>query len=130
MAKKYAGLTGLSYADTFGGAQTSVTGPFAVASDIKTPNTEVETTVSKTFGGGQIQAEIHVLDDATFATLSGFMTAGTAKFWRFTFDDATTWTTNEAIEPMVERVVKANARDGLNSYVVRLEYYSNQIQLA
>lgn len=124
MAKKYAGLVGLSYADTVGGGYTAVTGPFGDDSTIELPNTQTQTTDGSVYGGSSITGNIRVLDDATYATLAGFMTADTAKFWRFTFEDGTVLTTVKAFNIFVERQMTPDARTGVRGYLVTFEDYT------
>lgn len=130
MAKQLSGLTKVEYADTVGGAVTEITGKISAESTVEVPNTTTETTQGVQFGGGQISAEILFMDFADYATLEGFMTADTEKSFKLTFADGTVLETQDLVQPIVERQVGVNARDGVVAWALMLEFYSDGVMLA
>lgn len=130
MAKEFSGITKVSYADTVGGAMTDITGKVSSESTVEVPNTESETTTGIIFGGGQITAEVMFFDFADYSTLEGFMTGDTEKSFQFTFEDARTMETQRLVQPMVERGVQPNARDGANTWTLSFQYFGSIVLLS
>lgn len=130
MAKNLSGITQVEYASTVGGVKTALTGKIHADSTIEVPNTPSETTVGQIFGGGSVSANIIILDFADYATAQGWMTGDTEMSFTFTFTDASTLETQKLVQPMVERQVQPNARDGVQGWILSFEHYDAGILLA
>jgi len=130
MAKVLAGLTKVEYADSVGGSKTEITGKISADASVTVPNTTSETTQGVQFGGGQIQAEIPFMDFADYSTLEGFMTGDDEKSFTLTFADGTSLETQDLVQPIVERQIGVNARDGVVAWTLTLEFYSDGVMLA
>ena len=115
MAKKYSGVTGLSYS-TDGTTFTAITGKLTADSTLTPTTITTDTTQSRLFGGESFEFNFGVLDDTNYAALYTAMRADTEYFWRFTFTDAATETTAVKFPFQVVKVRSADKRTGLNSY--------------
>lgn len=128
--KNLSGLTQVEHATTVGGAKTAITGKISAESTITVPNTMSETTTGQIFGGGQITANIIILDMADYATAEGWMTGDTEMSFTFTFTDGKVLETQKLVQPMAERQTQPNARDGVQGWILSFEHYDAGILLA
>jgi hypothetical protein len=115
MAKRYAGLTGLSYS-TDGTTFTAITGKLTMDSTLTPETITTDTTNSRLYGGESFEMNIGVLDDANYAALHAAMLTDTEYFWRFTFAGGSTETTSMKFPFQVVKVRNADKRTGLNAY--------------
>lgn len=121
--KKLAGLVKVEKASALGGAKTEIAGKISAESTIEVPNTTTETTTGLLFGGGQVNADIMFLDFAGFEAEETDMIGDIENQYILTFADGTVLQTKVLVQPMVERAVGANARDGVVAWHLRFEYY-------
>ena len=128
--KKLSGITTVEHATSVGGAKTALTGKIASESEITVPNTSNETTTGTIFGGGQMTANIIIMDMADYATAEGWMTGDTEMSFTFTFTDGTSLETQELVQPFAERQIQPNARDGVQGWILSFEKYDDGILLA
>lgn len=130
MSKQISGINKVEYASTVGGSKTALTGKIHADSTIEVPNTPTETTTGQLFGGGTITANIIMLDFADYATAEGWMTGDDEMSFTFTFNDGATLETQKLVQPMVERQVLPNARDGVQGWILSFEHYDSGILLS
>lgn len=123
MSKKLSGLVKVEKASSIGGAATEIPGKISAESTIETPNTETENTTGTMFGGGQVNADIMFLDFAGFEAEENDMIADTENQYILTFADGTVLRTKVLVQPMVERAIGTNARDGVVAWHLRFEYF-------
>lgn len=130
MGKEFSGITQVEHADSVGGSYTALTGKISSDSTVEVPNTTNETTTGQIFGGGQLTMEIMFFDFADYSTAEGWMTGDDEKSFKFTFEDARTMETQKLVQPMAERGINPNARDGVAVWTLSAERYSDGVLLA
>lgn len=118
MAKNYSGLVTVAYSATVDGSYTTVTGKYTPDSSITVETINTDTTQTNVYGGEQLTVAINVLDFADYGTLATAMRADTEYFWRFTFVDGVTQTTQEAFPIKVVKSLIPDKRTGLNFYTI------------
>lgn len=123
MSKILSGLVKVEKATAVGGAKTEIAGKISAESTLEVPNTVTETTTGQIFGGGQVAADIQFLDFAGFSAEEADMIADTENQYIFTFADGTVLETKILVQPMVERAIGTNARDGVVAWHLRFEYF-------
>ncbi|MCA1800321.1 MAG: hypothetical protein LC650_03420 [Actinobacteria bacterium] len=123
MGKVLSGLVKVEKASTLDGTKTEIAGKISAESSVEVPPTTTETTTGLLFGGGQVNADIMLLDFAGYEAEETDMVGDTENQYILTFADGTVLKTKVLVQPIVERAIGVNARDGVVAWHLRFEYY-------